>query len=63
MSHKTRAEQKSLKVRKDPKGLARTTRIHVNEACQACKDAIIEGLEEYFEEEGNDEAEAPVRSR
>jgi hypothetical protein len=28
MSHKTRAEQMEVKARKDPKGLARRTKVH-----------------------------------
>ena len=51
MSHKTRAEQRAFKVRKDPHKLARPTRVHVSDACQACQDAIIEGLVEYYNTE------------
>lgn len=52
MSHKTRAEQRAFKVRKDPKKIARLTKIHaVTSTWDKEEKDITVGLEEYYTED------------
>ena len=56
MVHKTRSEQKAIGVRKDPKKLARSTRIHrVMSKEDPSANEIDEFFAEYAEPEGVDE--------